>query len=512
MEKQKPFIEMQKITKRFPGVLALDHVNFDVRKGEIHALLGENGAGKTTLMNILYGLYKPDEGEIYLEGKKADIRSPKDAINLGIGMVHQHLSLVPTFTVAENIALGLKSDKEPLLDLKKIENRITELSKGFNLEVDPRAKVMDLPIGVQQRVEILKAIYRGAKVLILDEPTTVLTPPETEVLFKNLKLMVKKGLTVVFITHKLYEVLKVSDRITVLRRGRVVGTTKPKESREKELIKMMVGKELIRVHPVRKTKTGKVILEVKDLHALDDRGAKMLSGCTFQLHEGEILGVAGVAGNGQSELVEVIMGLRKATNGRVIINGKDMTNKPVWEVLRAGVSYIPEDRVKNTARGMSVAENLVMYNFRSFINKYNMLDYNSIKKHARNLIDKFNIVTPNETTPAGALSGGNIQRTILARALSIDFKMLISCHPTVGLDVASTAFIHNMLIKKRDEGAAILLISEDLDEIMELSDRIAVMYKGKIVDILPRGKADKNKIGFMMMGAIPNSKKVTKRV
>ena len=497
-----PLVEMRGITKRFPGVLALDHVDFEVKKGEIHALLGENGAGKTTLMNILYGLYKPDEGEIYIEGKKVNIKSPKDAINLGIGMVHQHFTLVPPFTVAENVVLGLKSEKEPLLDLKSAEKKILEISKKFNLEVDPKARVMDLPVGVQQRVEIIKALYRGARLLILDEPTSVLTPQEVDILFKNLRLMVEKGLTIIFITHKLYEALSVSDRITVLRRGHVIGTVRPEETTKEELVRMMIGRELVIHYPTgRVDETRKKILEVKDLHALDDRGLPALNGCTFDVREGEILGIAGVSGNGQKELAEVIMGLRKATKGKVIIDGRDMTNKPTWEILKMGVSCIPESRVEGSMLTLSVAENLILYSYKSFLNKYRLLDYDKIYKHARELIKEFNIVTPHELKPAATLSGGNLQRMIVARALSQDFKLLIACHPTVGLDVASITMVHQKLIEKRNKGAAILLISEDLDEIMSLSDRIAVIFKGKIVGIVPKEKADKYEIGAMMTGA-----------
>jgi simple sugar transport system ATP-binding protein len=491
---------MRNITKSFPGVLALDNVNLKVRKGEIHALLGENGAGKTTLMNILYGLYKPDKGEILIEGKKVDIKSPKEAINLGIGMVHQHFTLIPSFTVTENVILGLKSEKEPILDLKSAEKRILEVSKKYNLEIDPSAKVRELPVGVQQRVEIIKALYRNVKLLILDEPTTVLTPQEVYSLFKNLKLMVEKGLTIIFITHKLNEALNVSDRITVLRRGRLINTVNSKDVSENELIRMMIGREALPSLPRVVAKMGNAVLKVENLHVLDDRGLPVVNGCTFEVHEGEILGIAGVAGNGQKELAEALMGLRKVVKGKVIINGKDLTNKSTREIMKAGVVYIPEDRLDNSLLSMSVAENLILYNYRSFVNNYGFMDYNKIYEDSRKLIEEFNIVTPSERTLARTLSGGNLQRILIARSLPLDFKLLIASQVTRGLDIASTVFVHRKLLECKERGSAVLFISENLDEVMELSDRIAVMFKGRIVGIVPKEGANEYEIGLMMTG------------
>ncbi|MEM3506751.1 MAG: ABC transporter ATP-binding protein [Candidatus Bathyarchaeia archaeon] len=501
MEDLPYFIEMRSITKSFPGVLALDNVNFKVRKGEIHALLGENGAGKTTLMNILYGLYKPDKGEIIIEGKKVDIKSPREAINLGIGMVHQHFTLVPPFTVTENVILGLKSEKDPILDLKNAEKKVLEISKKYDLEIDPKAKVRELPVGVQQRVEIIKALYRNVKLLILDEPTTVLTPQEVQSLFKNLKLMVEKGLTIIFITHKLNEALTVSDRITVLRRGKLINTVNSKDVNESELIRMMIGRETLPSLPKVVTKMGNAILEVEDLHVLDDRGLPAVNGCTFKIHEGEILGIAGVAGNGQKELAEALMGLRKAIKGKIIINGKDLTNRSTREIMKAGAIYIPEDRLDNSLLSMSVAENLIVYNYGSFVNNYKFMDYNRIYEYSKRLIEEFNIVTPSEKTPTRALSGGNLQRILIARSFPLDFRLLIACQPTRGLDIASTSFVHRKLLECKERGSAVLLISENLDEVMEISDRIAVMFKGKIVGIVPKEEANEYEIGLMMTGA-----------
>ncbi|MEM2896701.1 MAG: ABC transporter ATP-binding protein, partial [Candidatus Bathyarchaeia archaeon] len=464
-------------------------------------LLGENGAGKTTLMNILYGLYKPDEGEILIKGEKVDVKSPKEYINLGIGMVHQHFTLIPPFTVTENVILGLKSKKEPILDLKESEKRIIEISKKYNLEIDPSARVRELPVGVQQRVEIIKALYRNVKLLILDEPTTVLTPQEVHSLFKNLRLMVEKGLTIIFITHKLNEALNISDRITVLRRGKLIDTVNSKDVKESELIRMMIGKEALPSLPRVPAKMGNAILKVEDLHALDDRGLPVVNGCTFEIREGEILGIAGVAGNGQRELAEALMGLRKVIKGKITIDGKDLTNKSTREIMKAGAIYIPEDRLDNSLLSMSVAENLILYNYRSFVNNHGFMDYNKIYENSKKLIEEFNIVTPSERAFAKTLSGGNLQRALIARSLPLDFKLLIASQVTRGLDIASTVFTHRKLLECKERGSAVLFISENLDEVMELSDRIAVMFKGRIVGIVSKEEANEYEIGLMMTGA-----------
>ena len=513
LRKVKPgelIIEMRGITKRFPGVLANDHIDFDLKACEVHALLGENGAGKTTLMNILYGLYRPDEGEIRVRSKPVAIRSPKDAIDLGIGMVHQHFTLIPTMSVTENIVLGLKSATEPLLDLGRAEKRIAELSKIYNLKVDPQAKVEQLSIGERQRVEIIKALYRGAQALILDEPTSVLTPQETEDLFRTLRSMVEEGLTIIFITHKLPEVMAISDRVTVLRRGKVVARIETKQTNPMELSKKMVGREVLFSIEKHRAEKGKIVLEVENLWALSDKGQPALKNVSFSIHEGEILGVAGVAGNGQRELAEVLTGMRKATEGKVYIFGKDMTNRSPKKIIEQGVGHIPEDRVgMGLIMGFSVAENLILemhskppFSHRWFLpfDKKYFLDEQEIRKHAERLIQEYDITTPSADAPARNLSGGNLQRLILAKVLYRNPKLLVAAKPTSGLDVGATEFIRNKLMEQKEKEVAILLISEDLNEIMSLSDRIAVMYEGKIVGIIPAAKAKIREIGLMMAG------------
>lgn len=504
-------IEMRGITKRFPGVLANDHIDFDIRAGEIHALLGENGAGKTTLMNILYGLYQPDEGEIYVRDQKVSIKSPKDAIALGIGMVHQHFMLVPPLTVTENVVLGLESPREPLLDLDRAENRIAELSRKYGLKVDSKAKIDQLSVGERQRVEIIKALYRGAEVLILDEPTSVLTPPEVKELSKILQRMAREGLAIIpFITHKLPEVMAISDRVTVLRRGRVVARMGTDRTNERELARNLVGREVLFRVERRTVEAGNVVLEVRNLSALNDKGLPALKKVSFSIHEGEIFGIAGVAGNGQRELAEVITGLRKATEGEVHVLGKNMINSPPSEIIDQGVGHIPEDRMgMGLLMDFSIAENIILethskspfahrwflpFDKRWFFNTY------EIDKHAEKLIQEYGIKTPSKDVPARNLSGGNLQRLILARELSRNPKLLIANQATRGLDVGAIEFIREKLMEQKTRGVAVLLISEDLDEITSMSDRIAVMYEGEFMAIIPAEKADIRDIGLMMGG------------
>ena len=498
-----PVLEVKHVTKRFPGVVANDDVNLTLYEGEILALLGENGAGKSTLMNIIYGLYKPTEGEIYVRGKKVEMKSPRDAIALGIGMVHQHFQLVPVMTVAENIMLGAESVKRGLLDVKKVAQEIQELSHRYHLDVDPYAVVEDLPVGVQQRVEIIKALYREAEILILDEPTAVLTPQEIEGLFEIMKRLQSQGKSIIFISHKLKEVLYISDRIVVLRDGKVVGETTPAEATQEKLAAMMVGREVILTVEKEPARPGKVVLEVKDLEAKSDLGEPALRGVSFQVHEGEILGVAGVQGNGQTELVEVITSLRKAESGQVIINGEEMTNASPRAITQKGQSsHVPEDRhAYGMVASYSVADNLVLntYNLPPFA-KGIRINRPAIIRHAEELIEKFDVRTPGPHTPAGSLSGGNQQKMVVAREFSRPIKLLIAAQPTRGIDVGSIEFIHNQIVAKRDEGVAVLLVSSELDEIMSLSDRIAVMYKGEIIDIVPREEATRENIGLLMAG------------
>jgi simple sugar transport system ATP-binding protein len=496
-------LEMRGIVKRFPGVVANNGVNLDVRAGEIHALLGENGAGKTTLMKILYGLYPPDEGQILINGRPAKISSPADAIQLGIGMIHQHFVLVPEFSVAENVALGLTSSREPFLDLNVVSARIRDLAQKYNLRVDPQSVIWQLAVGEQQRVEIIKALYRDAALLVLDEPTAVLTPQEVDELFIVLRQMKEQGHSLIFISHKLHEVLSISDRVTVLRDGQVIKTLNTKDTTRIELAQLMVGREvLLRVdHP--DVAPGKVRLKVQDLHAGSDKpGIPALRGLSLEVHAGEILGVAGVSGNGQRELAEVIAGLRRATGGRVWIDDRDVTGLSCSRLLETGLSYIPEGRMRDGAiRNFSVAENLMLRDHNQALYSDGIfLNSRRIAQHTDELIDSFNIKTPSRETPLKNLSGGNIQKMILARELSRKPGVLLAAQPTRGVDIGATEYIHQLLVAQRAEGTAIVLISEDLDEIQNLSDRIAVMYEGQIMGLVGRGEVDAKELGLMMAG------------
>ncbi len=494
-------VYMKNIVKRFPGVVANAGVTFEARAGEVHALLGENGAGKTTLMNILYGIYQPDEGEIYVRGRRVTIRSPHDAIALGIGMVHQHFMLVHSHTVAENVILGL-SDVPFIHPTEAVKEKIAEFSERYGLKVDPDAYIWQLSAGEQQRVEIIKALYRGADVLILDEPTTMLTPAETKELFHTLRRMAEEGRTVIFITHKLEEVMAVSDRVTVLRKGKVVGTMKTADTDQRELARMMVGREVLFQLEKTPFKPGKVVLEVENLNALNDKGLPALHDVSFTIREGEILGIAGVAGNGQKELVEVITGMRPATGGRVRIDGKDVTNKSPREILAMGVAHVPEERMHmGMVPNMSVAENLILKGYdRPPFSRGLFLDQKAVREHAERIVREFQIDTPSLWTPTKLLSGGNIQRLILGRELALNPRLIVASHPTYGLDVGATEYIRRLLLEQREKGVAILLVSEDLEEIFTLSDRIAVMFEGRIMGIVDAEEADVETIGAMMAG------------
>ena len=496
-------MEMRGIVKRFPGVLANDHVDFDVQAGEIHALLGENGAGKSTLMKILYGMYQADEGQILVNGNPIQLTSPADAIRRGIGMIHQHFMLVPSLTVAENVALGLPSSRGPLLDLDRVAMRIRELAAVYGLQVDPEARVWQLSVGEQQRVEILKALYRGADVLILDEPTAVLTPQEVEELFATLRQMAQEGHALIFITHKLREVFAISDRVTVLRNGRVVGRVATEETSRSELARMMVGREVIERWEKPPVEPGPVVLEVEDLHCLSDREVPALRGVSLQVHAGEILGIAGVSGNGQRELAEVIVGLRPATRGRVRLAGKDVTNRSPDHLIAAGLAFIPEERLSmGVIQEFTVAENAILETHTSpELSHGPFLDLQAIRQHTARLVREYDVRTPSLEIPVKNLSGGNIQKLILARELSRKPRVLVAAQPTRGVDIGATEYIHRRLIEQRGEGTAILLISEDLDEILALSDRIAVMYEGEIVGVVPAEEADAEELGLMMAGA-----------
>jgi ABC-type uncharacterized transport system ATPase subunit len=498
-----PVLELKNITKRFPGVLANDHIDLNLEQGEIHALLGENGAGKTTLMNILYGLYEPDEGEVFVRGEKLDVKEPSDAISAGVGMVHQHFMLIPVFTVTENVMLGEETVKRGgILDRNVSADRIREISESYSLEVDPDSYVKDLPVGVQQRVEIIKLLYREADILIFDEPTAVLTPQEADELFKIMKSLVNQGKSIIFITHKLREVLAVADRITVLRAGKVVGSTTPKDADQRKLAEMMVGRDVQLVVDKKPSKPGEVILNVTNLEVLDDRHQRAVQGVSFDVRRGEVLGIAGVQGNGQTELVEAITGLRGSVAGEIEIMGEDVSRATPREVTEMGTAHVPEDRQRDgLVLAFSVADNLVLNTY--YTQPYTervALQESVIEEHAVQLIEQFDIRTPSPYTEAGSLSGGNQQKVIVAREFSRPISLLVASQPTRGLDVGSIEYIHGRILEKRDERAAVLLVSPELDEIMQLSDRIAVMFRGKIIDIVDAGKVTKEEVGLMMMG------------
>ena len=494
-------VEMRGIVKRFPGVLANAGVNFDVNAGEVHALLGENGAGKSTLMRQLYGLYRPDEGDVFIDGQPQVFHSPADAIRAGIGMIHQHFMLVPTLTVAQNVALGLRSSREPLLDLDVVSAHIVSLAKSYGLKVDPGAYVWQLAVGEQQRVEIVKALYRGASLIILDEPTAVLTPQEVDDLFVTLKHMAGEGHALIFISHKLHEVMAISHRVTVLRDGHVVGAQPTQNVTRHELANMMVGRELKPLAP-QPAQAGDVRLKIESLRAQGDRGTEMLRGVSLEVRAGEIVGIAGVSGNGQRELAQCLAGLRKHTSGRIFLDGQDISDASLRERMAAGQSYIPEERMRDGAiREFTVEENLFLRDHTApQYTRGIFMDFRAMAARARQLVGDFNVKTPGLDTPLKNLSGGNIQKLIMARELSRQPKVLIAAQPTRGVDIGATEYIHQRLLEQRGTGTAILLISEDLDEIQTLSDRIAVMYEGQIVGIVHRGHATPEQLGLLMAG------------
>ncbi|MBX3083586.1 MAG: ABC transporter ATP-binding protein [Anaerolineae bacterium] len=503
-------VEMRNITKRFPGVLANDRVTLGVRRGEVHALLGENGAGKSTLMKILYGMQQPDEGEIRLNGSPIRITSPAAAIKAGIGMIHQHFMLVPSLTVAENVALGLRSTNAPFVNLATIVKKSRELADTYGLKIDPNAYVWQLSVGEQQRVEILKALYRDAHVLILDEPTAVLTPQEVTELFKTLRHMTDIGHALIFISHKLHEVLSISERVTVLRDGRVVGSQSTTSATRSSLVQMMVGREIALSVDHQPLPLGDVRLSLKGLTALSDRGTPALRNVTLDVRAGEIVGLAGVSGNGQRELAEVIAGLRRATGGSVSVDGTDITYQAVGARIQAGLSYIPEERMRDGAiKEFSVSENAILQTHNAApIARFGIFNFGSVRQQTQTLINDFNVKTPNQRVALRNLSGGNIQKLILARELSRQPRVLIAAQPTRGVDIGATLYIHRVLLEQRKQGTATLLISEDLDEIRALSDRIAVIYEGEILGIMDRAVATPEALGLLMAGIRPEAASV----
>ncbi len=498
-----PLLELRGITKRFPGVLANDSIDLELNEGEILALLGENGAGKTTLMNVLYGLYTPDEGEILVRGEKVDIQGPHDAIDKGIGMVHQHFMLVPVFTVTENVMLGVESMKYGVfLDRQIAAKRIEEISAQFGLDVDPGVMVEDLSVGAQQRVEIIKVLYREADILILDEPTAVLTPQEVDELFKVIHTLVDQGKSLIFITHKLNEVLDIADRIMVLRHGKIVGSALPKDATQSSLANMMVGREVLLEVDKPPAKYGEAVLEVNGLTVYDDRHLRAVDEVSFEVKAGEILGIAGVQGNGQTELVEALTGLRQVDSGKIQIDNINTTKFSPREITEVGSAHVPEDRQRDgLVLSFSVADNLVLNTYyKPPFSKGLNLQQNEIEKAAEERVEAFDVRTPSIHVPVSNLSGGNQQKVIVAREFSRPIKLLIASQPTRGLDVGSIEYIHSQIVKKRNDGTAVLLVSPELDEVMSLSDRIAVMFKGKFIAIMPAEEATREKLGLLMAG------------
>ena len=496
-----PLLELKDITKRFPGVVANDGVDFDLRKGEVHALLGENGAGKSTLMNILYGLYHPDEGEIRLRGEPVRIDSPHAAIDAGIGMVHQHFMLIPVMSVAENIVLAMEPRTGPFLDHGKANERVKEISERFGLAVRPEAMIESISVGMQQRVEILKALYRGAEILILDEPTAVLTPQEALELFEIIRSLQAEGKSIIFITHKLGEVLEIADRITVLRRGKTIETVPREGATEEGLARLMVGREVLLQVEKKPAEPGEPLLTVEDLRVYDERGLEAVRGLSLEVRSGEIVGIAGVDGNGQTELVEAITGLRHIDSGRVVAAGTDITDKSARGSLEAGVGHIPEDRHR---RGLvldfTLAENMALKDYcEEPDSKWGWLFPKRIIARAAKLLEEFAVRGGGPQTPAASLSGGNQQKVVVAREVSRDPRILVAAQPTRGLDVGAIEFVHRRLVAERDEGRAILLISFELDEILSLSDRILVMYEGRVVGEYPPTVSE-DELGIAMLG------------
>ncbi len=493
-------VEMRGIVKRFPGVLANDRTNFDLRQGEVHTLLGENGAGKSTLMNVLAGLYRPEAGTILIKERIVNFSSPRDAIQAGIGMIHQHFMLVPSQTVTENILLGLDEPRFRLR-LSEYDRRIADLGERFGMRVDPKAKIWQLSVGEQQRVEILKMLYRGAEVLIMDEPTAVLAPQEIDTLFATLRSMVKEGKSIIFISHKLHEVMAISDRVTVLRKGKVTASgLEIKDLNRQELARLMVGRDVIFALDKKPHQPGPVVLNIQDLHADNDKGMPALRGVSLTVRAGEILGLAGVAGNGQRELAQVIAGLRKCTQGQVSIHDEVISNRPVRFGIQQGLAYIPEDRTRTgTAPNLSVTDNIIMKSYRKPpIGQGWMINMTSATRLAEELKVAYDISVPTVKTPVRLLSGGNLQRVILAREISGQPSLMVAVQPTRGLDVGAIEGVHNLLLGQREADTAILLISEELDELLSLSDRVAVIYEGKIMGEVT--DSDVETVGLMMTG------------
>ncbi|MFD1178521.1 ABC transporter ATP-binding protein [Paenibacillus puldeungensis] len=499
-----PVVELKQITKRFPGIVANDSISLTLRKGEIHALLGENGAGKSTLMNILFGLYQPDEGSIKVNGETVTIDNPNKAIKLGIGMVHQHFKLVQPFTVTENIILGMEPKKGLNIDYKSASAQVTKLSEQYGLRVNPNSKIQDISVGMQQRVEIMKILFRGADILIFDEPTAVLTPQEIEELMVIMRRLVAEGKSIILITHKLKEIMEISDTVTIIRRGKVIDTVETDKTNPSELAEKMVGRGVSFKIDKNDPQIGQPVLQLNDVRVKDKHGISILNGLNLEVKAGEIVGIAGVDGNGQSELIEAITGLRKIDSGSIKLSGKEIANLPARNIIENGLSHIPEDRHK---RGLvldfTISENMILETYyKAPFNKGGFLQNAEIEKHAKSLVEQFDVRTPSVETKARSLSGGNQQKAIIAREIDKNPDLLIAAQPTRGLDVGAIEFVHKQLIEQRDQGKAVLLISFELDEILNVSDRIAVIYEGRIVgEVLPKETNDQE-LGLMMAGSL----------
>jgi general nucleoside transport system ATP-binding protein len=496
-------IEMLNIRKEFSGFVANDNITLQLKKGEIHALLGENGAGKSTLMNVLFGLYQPEKGEIKVKGETVKITDPNIANDLGIGMVHQHFMLVDTFTVTENIILGKETTKGGVIDIKTAEDEVRKISERYGLAVDPQAKISNISVGMQQRVEILKTLYRGADILIFDEPTAVLTPQEIKELIQIFKTLIKEGKSIILITHKLKEIMEVCDRVTVIRKGKGIGTVNVNETNPTDLASLMVGRDVEFKTEKTDATPGVDVLEIENLKVKDSRGVQAIKGLNLSLRAGEILGIAGVDGNGQTELIEAITGLRKAESGSVKINGKNVLNLPPRKVTESGLGHIPQDRHKHgLVLNYTIGENMVLQTYyQKPFSKSGVMNFKKIYDKARNLISEFDVRTPSEYTLARALSGGNQQKAIIGREIDRNPDILIAAQPTRGLDVGAIEFIHKRLIEQRDHGKAVLLVSFELDEIMNVSDRIAVIYEGEIVAIVDPKETTEQELGLLMAGS-----------
>ncbi|WP_409292371.1 ABC transporter ATP-binding protein [Peribacillus sp. SCS-37] len=496
-------IEMLNIRKEFPGIVANDNITLQVKKGEIHALLGENGAGKSTLMNVLFGLYQPEQGEIRVNGNPVRITDPNIANNLGIGMVHQHFMLVDKFSVTENIILGSEPSKAGRINMGEANKKVRQLSEQYGLRVDPEAKISDISVGMQQRVEILKTLYRGADILIFDEPTAVLTPQEIKELIVIMKTLIKEGKSIILITHKLKEIMDVCDRVTVIRKGVGIGTVNVSETNPNELASLMVGRDVVFKTTKKEASPKGNVLEIKDLTVKDSRGVTAINELSLEIRSGEIVGIAGVDGNGQTELIEAISGLKKSESGTILLNQKEIQNMKPRRITESGLGHIPQDRHKHgLVLDFPIGENMVLQTYyKKPFSRKGILNYKSIYEKARTLIKDFDVRTPSEYTLARALSGGNQQKAIIGREVDRDPDLLIAAQPTRGLDVGAIEFVHKRLIEQRDRGKGVLLISFELDEIMNVSDRIAVIYEGRIVAVVDPKQTSEQELGLLMAGS-----------